>query len=259
MKKGIVLFLLIWICLGIQVLDVSADVIFEPENIFYKRHVKECEYANRTFTVNGYGGETELYKSPLSDKVLAVMKNNEEHYISYIYTDEKGNMWGLVEDVEGGEGWVPMAYMYSSYGGSSFLKEYQSQIKIEIGIIDVDSSETIYSWAYPGSGDPSPVRMEGNPLSYDRVFTDEQGLKWAHVNYYYYGSYTYWVCMDDPSNLNLPIREVDNSIPDPPKAIDRVNGGFTVSVWVVAGLTAVLVIVTGCLIWGIYGKGGDHE
>lgn len=254
MKKGMILFLLLWICFGIQAWNVSADAIFEPENVFYKFHARECKYVNSTFTVNGYEGKTELYKSPLSDKVLAVMKNNEEHYISFTYTDKKGNEWGLVEDGEIAEGWVPMVYMYAHYGGDSFLEEYKSQIKKEEGIVDVSTSETIYRWAYPGSGDPFIVRMEGSPLSYDNVFTDEQGLKWAYVDYYYHGPHTYWVCIDDPSNLSLPIREVDDEMPDPPKTIDRVNGDFSVYAWLAAGGIAVTVIVTGCLIWGIYGN-----
>ena len=62
--------------------------------------------------------------------------------------------------------------------------------------------------------------------------------------------------VDDPSNLNLPVREVDDEMPEPPESIDRVYGDVTVFVWFAAGLAAVLVIVTGCLIWGIYGKRG---
>lgn len=255
MKKGVGLFLLL-ICFGIQVMEVSADVIFEPQDIFYKHHANECEYVNHFFIVNGYEGKTELYKSPLSDKVKAVMKNNEEYYISYVYTDIKGNEWGLVEDVEDTEGWVPMVYMFSHYGRDSFLEEYKSQIKKEEGIVAVDSNEKMYYWAYPGSGDPYNVKTEGHPLNYDRVFIDEEGLKWAYVNYYYMGWHSFWICVDDPSNLNLPVREVDDEMPEPPESIDRVYGDVTVFVWFAAGLAAVLVIVTGCLIWGIYGKRG---
>lgn len=43
-------------------------------------------------------------------------------------------------------------------------------------------------------------------------------------------------------------------MPEPPESIDRVGGGITVSVWLVAGLVAVVMMVTGCLIWGTYGK-----
>ena len=45
MKKGVGLFLLL-ICFYIQVMEVSADVIFEPQDIFYKHHANECEYVN---------------------------------------------------------------------------------------------------------------------------------------------------------------------------------------------------------------------
>ena len=98
------------------------------------------------------------------------------------------------------------------------------------------------------------MKTEGHSLNYDRVFIDEEGLKWAYVNYYYQGWHTFWICMDDPSNSNLPVREVDNEMPEPPESIDRVGGGITVSVWLVAGLVAVVMMVTGCLIWGTYGK-----
>ena len=176
----------------------------------------------------------------------------------YIQT-KRGNKWGLVEDSENKEGWVPMVYMFTHYCGDSFLEEYKSQIKKEEGSIDIDSGEKIYYFAYPGSGDPfnvNNVKMEGHSLNYDRVFTDEEGLKLAYVNYYYQGWHTFWICMDDPSNSNLPVREVDNEMPEPPESIDRVGGGITVSVWLVAGLVAVVMMVTGCLIWGTYGKRG---
>lgn len=52
MKKGVGLFLLL-ICFYIQVMEVSADVIFEPQDIFYKHHANECEYVNHFFIVNG--------------------------------------------------------------------------------------------------------------------------------------------------------------------------------------------------------------
>ena len=162
----------------------------------------------------------------------------------------------MVEDVEDTEGWVPMVYMFSHYGRDSFLEEYKSQIKKEEGIVAVDSNEKMYYWTYPGSGDPYNVKTEGHPLNYDRVFIDEEGLKWAYVNYYYMGWHSFWICVDDPSNLNLPVREVDDEMPEPPESIDRVYGDVTVFVWFAAGLAAVLVIVTGCLIWGIYGKRG---
>ena len=36
MKKGVRVFLILVVCLGIHVTDVSADLIFEPQNAFYK-------------------------------------------------------------------------------------------------------------------------------------------------------------------------------------------------------------------------------
>ena len=70
MKKGVMVFLFLVVCLGFHVTDVSADLIFEPQNAFYKLHANKCEYVNHIYTVNGYGGKTELYKSQLSDKVM---------------------------------------------------------------------------------------------------------------------------------------------------------------------------------------------
>ena len=45
-------------------LCVRADVIWEPEDSFYKKHSEECVYVNRLYTANGPDGEVILYKSP---------------------------------------------------------------------------------------------------------------------------------------------------------------------------------------------------
>ena len=88
-----------------------------------------------------------------------------------------------------------------------FLEEYKSQIKKEEGMLRLTAMRRCIIGRIPVQGDPYNVKTEGHPLNYDRVFIDEEGLKWAYVNYYYMGWHSFWICVDDPSNLNLPVRE----------------------------------------------------
>ena len=65
MKKGVRVFLILVVCLGIHVTDVSADLIFEPQNAFYKLHANKCEYVNHTYTVMAMEEKQALQKSGL--------------------------------------------------------------------------------------------------------------------------------------------------------------------------------------------------
>ena len=66
----------------------------------------------------------------------------------------------------------------------------------------------IMVYDYPGGPlameDSFQVDVEENPLSqyFEYLYTDENGLRWSKLGYYY-GLRNVWVCLDDPMNCLL--------------------------------------------------------
>lgn len=128
MNRRIQITLLVVLCMIIQASVVRADLIFEPQDSFYEKHKDACEYVNRVYVVNGYGGETDVYESPGSAEKVMTIQNRETYYISFAYTDKKNVKWGFVEDSQENGGWVPMDYMLPVYDSQSFYEEYKEKI-----------------------------------------------------------------------------------------------------------------------------------
>lgn len=252
MKKIITAGMVLLCCLALVNIPVRADVIWEPVNDFYEAHSDECEYINRYYIINGYDGQTDAYESPVSDRKVTTLSNGQGVWIYFSYTDKKGNKWGLYDDANGGVGWIPMAYMYPKYDGISFSEDYKDKIINETGdITALNSGDSIFVWPYPGAKRPDSLTVQENPVSYDSVFTDEEGGRWLHVSYYY-GQRAFWVYEVDPYHANVPIREIDQTIPTPPKSIDREGSG--VSTGLIIGLVLGVIVLTAVLIHVFYPK-----
>lgn len=249
MKKKTGIIIISIILLLLQTVTVYGDVIFEPEDSFYEKHAEECEYVNRSYVVNGYGGEADVYENPLSAKVQTTLKNGDTCYISFVYTDSKKNEWGFVEADR--SGWVPMVYMYPVYNSLSFQEEYADMLKEESG--SIPGEQSVYAWDYPGAEESYTLEIvKDSPLNYSTVFTDEEGLHWANMGYYM-GYRDFWVCLDDPANPDLPVRQVDREMPEPPETIERVNAS-SFMIWPVAFLIVLVIGISWFLIWKFYGK-----
>ena len=82
----------------VSVLPVSADIIWEPEDMFYNDHASECTYVNRAFTANGPDGIVIVYKNPESPQKVTQLENGTVIYISYTYQDSDGILWGIYEN-----------------------------------------------------------------------------------------------------------------------------------------------------------------
>lgn len=181
-------------------LPVKADVIWEPYNDnFYMDHSGDCEYINRSYTANGPDGEVIVYKSPENPTVVTTWENGFTAHIYYVYTDKKGNEWGIYEDHQNNiSGWVPMAYMTVVYDYISFQEEFADRITEESGVIPaMYAGQTVNFWSYPGSQNSFTVNLleetEALP-QYSSVFVDDEGNQWGYIGYFR-GIRHCWVCL----------------------------------------------------------------
>ena len=181
-------------------LPVKADVIWEPYNDnFYMDNSGDCEYINRSYTANGPDGEVIVYKSPENPTVVTTWENGFTAHIYYVYTDKKGNEWGIYEDHQNNiSGWVPMAYMTVVYDYICFQEEFAERITEESGAIPaMYAGQTVNFWSYPGSQNSFTVNLpeEAEALpQYSSVFVDDEGNQWGYIGYFR-GIRHCWVCL----------------------------------------------------------------
>ena len=138
MKKvvSIIIVLLLAVCCAV---NAGADVIFEPQDSFYESHRDQCEYHDRSYTANGPNGDVKVYESPESDSVRATVENGEEIYVSYLYQDANGNIWGCTENWSTDiSGWVPMEYLELIYDERSFEEDHGESFLREEGSLSAD-------------------------------------------------------------------------------------------------------------------------
>ena len=196
MKKWICIMALLCYCV-VCMQPVRADIIWEPEDGFYSKHIDECVYVNRLYTANGPDNIVIIYKNPESPSVVSRLTNGERMNISYVYTDQDGIEWGYADET----GWTPMAYLEVVYDAISFEEAYADEIKAQSGSLDAAYMEKeILLWQYPGSENfyaVSPGENGTNLPEYSAVFTDEQGRDWGNTAYYY-GYKDVWICLDEP-------------------------------------------------------------
>lgn len=178
--------------------SVRADVIWEPEDSFFREHTSECTYVNRLFSANGPDGIVILYKSPELPEEVCTWENGFQAFISHVYKDSRGIEWGIYDDYHGMIGWMPMEYMELVYDSISFREEHRAEIAKEKGALDgVSQGEGIYFWKYPGSENCYTVTVEDHAPEYSSVYVDGDGNRWGNVGYYY-GRKDAWVCIDQP-------------------------------------------------------------
>lgn len=258
MKKLVSCVLLLVFCLSVLPLCASADVIYEPRDSFYERHREECERHERSYTVDGPNGNVTVYESPESDKVQVTLDNGEEAYISYIYEDESGVLWGIYEDWENGiTGWMPMEYLDLIYDEISFREEFGHLLKEETGALSAEfAGKNIKFWEYPGSSEYLEVSFESDYApEYQTVYTDGNGVRWGRVGYYM-AIRGYWINLDAPDADRVsyepeqpddvaqtePSAPVDEIKPAQPEGMGTVTLVVVIAVAAAAAVTAVLLV-----------------
>ena len=71
-------------CLLFTSARAYADIIWEPEDDFYRDHYSECRYVDRRFEANPPEGESlKVYKAPDSTEVIATKERGERVGISH--------------------------------------------------------------------------------------------------------------------------------------------------------------------------------
>ena len=199
MKRKIVIVLMLVLWLSV---NAYADVIWEPDDDFYRANSGYCTYVNRSYTANGPGGAVTVYKSPENPTVTASVANGETMYISYTYEAVDGNTWGCYESWETGDmGWIPMAYAVEIYNYQNFEEEFGHRFThlSEWKNLDGWKGQQIWIWGYPGkeTGVQLVLDVENTP-SYDVTFTDDAGRTWGFCSYFM-ADRNFWFCLDDPT------------------------------------------------------------
>lgn len=181
-------------------LPAEADVIWTPEDSFFRKHEEECIHVDRRFTARGPEGIVILYKSPELPVETGRWENGYIARISFTYEDGDGIVWGVYES-DAICGWMPMEYMEVVYDTISFEEEYRERIAEQRGALDETyKGKEIRTWAYPGAKTAGSMTVEEDydyMPEYHLVFTDETGNNWGKIGYYT-GHRNIWVCLDRP-------------------------------------------------------------
>ena len=238
-----------------------ADMIWEPDNSFYKKHQGECTYINRSYYANGPEGFVTLWDAPNGGVVEGQYQNGEILHVYHQYQD-----WGCITvfDEKQVSGWVPMAELELVYDYICFEEEYADKItKYNDEFVDYDGTAKVVNfYAYPGaeevrhswetSGQWNVLenltgRTDGRSYI-SSIFVDEDGRTWGYVNYMY-GHLNAWFCLDEPDGTGFPVREVSAPSLTPAQTPTLPAAGYVPYV-----LVAAVVAATGGLLGVFYGK-----
>ena len=212
MKKWISLLFAALLALSLAV-PAAADVIWEPEDAFYKKHADDCTLLQRSFYANGADGYINLYESPESAFVTGQLENGAQLYIDWQYED-----WGYLEGDK--SGWVPLGDLQIIYDYLSFAEEYGDEfLPYDAAqyrpLMETWAGDTLALWPYPGAAEAQNVwqgaadaMAELRQNGFDNIFVDEEGYTWGY-RAYLYGNRNVWVCLDDPGDRIFTVRQVD--------------------------------------------------
>lgn len=197
--KSLAVFLFTGLVLAGAVLSfgggAKADVVYEPVNSFYQKHVSSCELVERVYAVNCIGDSTAVYESPVSDKQVATVLAGEEFWVGVVYTAKDGIKWAYIDSLEG---WIPNAYLTNIYDEIMFRQQNKADIESKDGTVDpaiANKSGKVFFYSYPGSKEFFDFYNESDSPYYTMVYVDPYGHEWGYVSYYYLVKG--WVCLDD--------------------------------------------------------------
>ncbi len=262
-----------------------ADIIWEPADDYYQANYEECDYLGRSYILNGGDGTVTLYTAPGGRNAVAVLPNGFEMYVSFTTQDSSGRLWGVIqfayddngnpvpnyewfpEDSTFYSGWAPMDSLSLVYDYEAFREDYGDEFYDYDGDASELSDMDVVVWDYPGS-EPGESLLEISGITesmgsvsieFVDCWTDENGLEWGAVTYYY-GWKNFWICLSDPTNAQLeqvsrgePIQliEADYDSVRTPDEIDEANDGISVYLIVLA---IGIVFIALCVIVYTLGK-----
>ena len=250
-------------CLMLAALTVpaAADVIWEPNDLFYKTHANECEYIRyRRYLTNSDTGYVYQYQSPASSVTTASHPNGTEIALAWLYTDGNGETWGLPSDESG---WVKLSELSLIYDCQEFVREHESElVPFADGsfepIVSTDE-KPVLSWTYPG-GEKSHTLPVGEDITeyVHSTYTAEDGKLWGYI-IYMYGMRDFWVCLSAPfdeSAGGYAVTEHEIALKQEPVPVEDIPvPAGNITAWILAGVLIVAVVVgTGVLIRVMYAK-----
>ncbi len=193
-----------WCCalLGLLILILAlpafADVIVEPNDLFYQTHRDECErVTSRSYLVNSEQGYIYVYKDPQLGTTMKGLSNGERVIVSYLYIDKNGGEWGCGNISEGG--WYRMSELSLCYDSIAFFEEHGDDcVNYKQGshTLEADMENPIIAWAYPGGELRQKLTWDPSD-AIETAFTDELGNVWGYIAYER-GLRDLWICLSDP-------------------------------------------------------------
>ena len=240
-------FLAILLLILLLVPVAHADVLWEPENTFYKTHSKDCTVLRRSFYANGPEGYVTVWTAPESNSYVGQYENGTqihawwqyENWVSATFIQENGKRT---------DGWVCLDELALIYDYISFQEEYGNKITPYDGEFTIpdEDVQSIDFYPYPGAPQPTgSLDKKVHWTSYENfvkaaaaedsfissVFTDEEGHAWGYITYWQ-GNRNTWFCLDEPDGENFPVREVSKvelisvekkpEVSDPPAAVTEI-------------------------------------
>jgi|GEM_PF-6378156 len=181
-----------------------ADIIWEPENDFWRKHRSECTsvYDDRREAQT----DAAVYGDPKKSAVTGTIPAGTELAFQWLWKDGAGGEWGYAEQ---NDGWVRLTDFRRLYTESVFRAEHADDIFEESGALPYSAEQAFYSYTFPGSGETSmrfggqdSVGADDPNFRYDETYTDDDGRIWGVTSFS--GKYRFWVCLTDPFNPALP-------------------------------------------------------
>ena len=204
MKRLCSLILILGVLAALTV-PALADVIWEPADDFFFEHRGECTYVEYQYEAMQ---DTALYADPEAAPGNPIPAGSLL-WVQYLWGEDWGATEWISEDSGYAEGWVRLEDFRRLYSKVDFEADHRAEFVTEEGAVPVTAEETTYIWSFPGSGAVSDSFggsegwvPEDDGIGYGTVYTDETGLQWGEVGYYY--GARGWVCISDPHNDALP-------------------------------------------------------
>ena len=200
---------LLALCLSfLLAMSALADVIYEPDDDFLRKHEDECYYEDRVYIASGANGYASAKNNPTSKKAEWEIPKVTEVYISFVWGQDGG--WGLKDS----HGWISMSELTVKYDGISFAQEHGGEFLYldEWEFLDLTGRDCLHLWRYPGDTEPfNTLSGSGEDywwgwppeeMSFNTIYEDPAGRRWGYVNYYY-GLRDFWVCLTAPDDASL--------------------------------------------------------
>ncbi|MBQ6420136.1 MAG: hypothetical protein IJK02_03600 [Clostridia bacterium] len=168
MKKSFTLFCSL-LLLFTFLLPAAADVVWEPENDFYKEHLDECFEIHVTYVAQE---AVAVVVSPEDHTPVKTIAPGETFYIG----GQWGDYWRMLSDESG---WLIPINCKRYYNASDFYSDHQDEITKLDKWESISLSDGLILWSFPGSGSYSEIiGMEDigwDSETYNTIWKDDAG------------------------------------------------------------------------------------